>query len=57
MHRAKWKLATWSIHEMYMKHVKVTQMDRKLTVYRLLQDPPEDTLSIMALKFENVNYV
>ena len=40
---AKWKLAMWTIHDMYMKHIKLTQTERKLTVDCLVHHLPEVT--------------
>ena len=30
-----WKLTTWTIHDMYKKHINLTQTDRKLAVYQI----------------------
>ena len=30
MFYTKWKLTTWTIHDMYTKGIKLTQMERKL---------------------------
>ena len=57
LHGAKWKLTTCTIHGMYMKLIKLTQTERKLAVDCLVQCLPEVMLSIMALTFENGNYI
>ena len=53
----KWKLTTLSIQDMYTKHIKLTQSKKKLVFYCLLHYIREHTWSIMALTFENGNFI